>query len=149
MYYAEDQRAARKSFTAVEADGEIFTQEQTKSGNIFAGAFSPDGKTLAAAGTHKEAHLWNVAEQVLITTLNTQATPIWALAYSPEGRFLAAGSGGKVRVWDMKTQAEVTTLVGFAMPIYSIVFSNDGKRIVAGSLDGTIRFWDTDGFRDD
>ncbi len=127
---------------------EIFMHERAKSGDILAVTFSPDGKTLASAGTHKEINLWHVAEQELIATLNTQAI-IWTLAFSPKGRFLAADVGAKIRVWDMKTLAEVTTLEGGVWPVYSIVFSSDGKKVVAGSLDGTIRFWDTAGFRDD
>ena len=127
---------------------QIFMHEGTKSGNVLAVTFSPDGETLASAGTHKEINLWHVAEQELIATLNTQAL-VWTLAFSPEGRFLAADVGAKIRVWDMKTLEEVTTLEGCEGPVYSIVFSADGKMVVAGSLDGTIRVWDTAGFRDD
>ena len=128
---------------------EIFTQEQSKSGNIFAVAFNPDGNTLAAAGTHKEVYLWHVREHKLIGTLNTRER-IRALAFSPKGRFLAAGADdSKIRVWDMNTWAEVTTLIGSAGRVNSLVFRHDGKRLVAGDSGGTIRIWDTAGFRND
>ena len=144
---------------------EIFMHKLAQQGNIMAVAFSPDGKTLAAAGTHKKIYLWSAPEQELITTLNTSTivwkwsvpeqeliatlntpTIVWTLAFSPDGRFLAADLGANIRVWDMKAQAEVTTLEGGVRAVTSIVFSSDGKKVVAGSLDGTIRVWDTDKF---
>ena len=127
---------------------QIFMHERATSGNVLAVTFSPDGNTLASAGTHKEINLWHVAEPELIATLNTQAI-VRTLAFSPKGRFLAADVGAKIRVWDMKTLAMATTLEGCERSVNSIVFSADGKMVVAGSLDGTIRFWDTAGFRDD
>ena len=149
MYYVEDQTCRIQiAYVGKKPSVRVSHKEQTKSGNILAVTFSPDGNTLASAGTHKEINLWHVAEQELIATLNTQAL-VWTLAFSPEGRFLAADVGAKIRVWDMKTLEEVTTLEGCEGPVYSIVFSADGKMVVAGSLDGTIRVWDTAGFRDD
>ena len=130
---------------------DIFTTEPDKKGMAYAAintvAFSADGKTFASAGTHKEIHLWSVAEHKLVGTLDAGGW-INALDFSPDGRFLAAAvsSKAKVRVWDMKTQEELTSLDASAS---SLVFSRDGKKVVVGSEDGTIRFWDTAGFRDD
>ena len=130
---------------------EIFTAEPDKKGMKYAAidsvAFSPDGKTIASAGTHREIQLWSVAEHKLIETLDIGEW-INALDFSPDGRFLAAAvtTKAKVRIWDMKTREELTSLDVSAS---SLVFSRDGKSLVVGSEDGTIRFWDTDGFRND
>lgn len=122
---------------------EIFTQ---LTGDIFAVAsgFGPNGEILAAAATRKEIHLWNVTEHKLIWTLKVEDF-VKTLAFSPSGRFLAAGDGTKIRVWDMKTQVEAATLEVGALFVSSLVFSSDGNTLVAGSWDGVIRVWDTSG----
>ena len=76
---------------------EIFTQELGEYSKIYVVAISPDGKTVASAGIHREIHLWQLADRKLIGTLNTKG---WckALAFSPDGRFLAAGAEAKVVV---------------------------------------------------
>ena len=93
---------------------EIFIREpgEKKRGSIFAVAFSPDGKIRVSAGS-ENIHLWDVAEHKLIGTLNEEKH-VATLDFSPNGRFLAAGAGPKIRVWNMKTQAEVTTREGGA-----------------------------------
>ena len=125
---------------------EIFKREpDQKEGdhaNIQAVAFSPDGKVFATAGTHEEIHLWSAAEHKLIGTLDIQE---WceALAFSPDGGFLAAGVGTKVRVWNMQTQEEVATLEGALGAVNTIVFSGDGRTLVGSAGHGVIRVWDT------
>ncbi len=126
---------------------EIFRHERAQQGDILTVAFSLDGKTFASAGTGKGIYLWRVVDQELIATLNTPGR-ISTLAFSPDGRFLAADQGPNIRVWDMKTQTEVATLEGFVLSVTSIAFTPDSKKLVAGSMDGTIRIWDTDGFGD-
>ena len=122
---------------------EIFTQ---LTGDIFAVAsgFGPNSEILAAAATRKEIHLWNVTEHKLIWTLKVEDF-VKTLAFSPSGRFLAAGDGTKIRVWDMKTQVEAATFEVGALFVSSLAFSSDGNTLVAGSWDGVIRVWDTSG----
>lgn len=130
---------------------EIFTAEPDKKGMGYAVinsvAFSPDGKTIASAGTHRQIQLWSVAEHKLIETLDIGEW-INALDFSPDGRFLAAAvtTKAKVCIWDMKTREVLTSLDVSAS---SLVFSHDGKTLVVGSEDGTIRIWDTAGFRNE
>ena len=124
---------------------EIFIREQVERefGRVSVVAFSPDGKILVSAGS-ANIHLWDVAEQKLIGTLNEKKY-VKTLAFSPDGRFLAAGVRSQIRVWDMQMQAEVTTLEGSAHSVTSLAFHHDGNRLIAGSWDGAIRVWDTSG----
>ncbi|MFI6888924.1 protein kinase domain-containing protein [Streptosporangium canum] len=72
-----------------------------------AGVFSPDGRTLAIPRRDGSAvTLWDVATRRSLTTLETGAGPVMALAFSGDGRRLAAGVGGaggkEIQIWDVR-----------------------------------------------
>jgi WD40 repeat protein len=61
------------------------------------------------------------------------------LAFSPDGKYLAAAQGTNVIVYDWATQQAVATLSGHRGNIQSLAFSSDGLKIVTGSDDKTVR----------
>lgn len=63
---------------------------------------------------------------------------ITALAFSPEGRLLAAASSGEVWVWQLATRETIRVLEGASAPL---TFSPDGTLLVAGTEDA-VRLWD-------
>jgi len=71
---------------------------------VWAVAFSPDGRTLAAGVTDGTVWMWNVADAAhpaLIATLTGPAGHVFSIAYSPSGQTLAAASNdGTVHLWD-------------------------------------------------
>ncbi len=70
---------------------------------------------------------------------------IRALAFSPDGRFLATVSeDGKIRVWDRKCRSQCCTC-GPHNGVLSIAFSNDGSRFATASQeDGKLNLWRTE-----
>ena len=74
------------------------------------------------------------------------------MAFSPDGKRLASGSGddtnrypprpGEVKVWDAQTGQELLSLKGTA--VTSVAFSPDGKRLASsssGTRDDTKKAW--------
>ncbi len=99
-------------------------------------AISPDGQTMAFAGSDQSVQIWSAAppEPHSIASIAGNGWPISSLAFSPNGKILAAGTNSGTRVWDI-TDA-VPRLLSAGKPIersygFSMAFTPDGKRIVA------------------
>jgi len=69
---------------------------------------------------------------------------VWSIALSPNGKSVAIGHDGKVRLWDVETKKVVAIWTGHTDSVRSLCWSVDGERLVSGSDDGTIRVWDVE-----
>jgi WD40 repeat protein len=108
-------------------------------------AFSPDGTKLAT-GDDGNVRLWDVAtHQEIGAPMSSGLAPVEALAFSPDGATVAAGSSdGTVQLWDAATQHEVgTTMAAGPAAVRALAFSPGGKLLAAGGEDGDVRLWDT------
>lgn len=128
--------------------------------NNFYGAmrlvFSADARLLAT-GTFRSntIKLWETAtgrelRDLSAGTQNTNSIP--AFAFSPDNRFLAAGSSSSIKVWEVATGREVQSLTSGQssfmgmMGVSYLAFSADGRKLV--TVTDAIRVWDTNGWRE-
>jgi len=118
--------------------GKPLTELRGPAGQIanLALAYSPDGKTLAAAGGQRG----RLGELMLWDWQGAKEAPVveqpfklrqWCVAFSPDGKYVAVGGGdGTVSVVDVGTGK---SRAAFSLPKYvrCVSFSPDGKRLAA------------------
>jgi WD40 repeat protein len=109
-------------------------------------AWRPDGKMLAL-GLYKEVRLTDSEGKKTLATLSGHAEQVRALAFSRDGKLLAAGGGlpargGEVKIWDVEARKEIRAIQGHTDCIYAVAFSPDGKSIATSSYDKLIKLWD-------
>lgn len=75
---------------------------------------------------------------VCVQTLTGHRSWVRSVAISPDGQFLASGSGDKtVKLWHMKTGKLLHTLVSYAGWVRSVAISADGQIVASCSNDKT------------
>jgi WD40 repeat protein len=122
-------------------------------GQIFATVISPDGTLVAAAGYTEDIpgrqviYLFDINTGKMTAHIGGLPNSISTLAFSPDGRYLAAGPNGQngPRVYDRDQQwAEVFRAEGYGGDhIWGITFAADG-RLAVSSYDGYVRLYDRD-----
>jgi tRNA A-37 threonylcarbamoyl transferase component Bud32 len=107
-------------------------------------AWSPDGKRLATGGAQGDkggVKVWDVATRKETLDL-PQADRVRGVAFSPDGKWLAAAPDGTVGTWDAVSGKEVLSLGKQAGTVLAVAFSPDGGRLMSGSST-EVRVWDT------
>jgi sugar lactone lactonase YvrE len=109
-------------------------------------AFEPAGKELAVGGYH-EITIWNPADGKLIRRIKDVEQRTYGLAYSADGKTLAAAGGtpgvsGEVALYDPVKGTMIRRLGTMSDLALGLAFSPDGKRLAACSADRSIRVYD-------
>ncbi|HSS79542.1 MAG TPA: WD40 repeat domain-containing protein, partial [Thermoanaerobaculia bacterium] len=108
-------------------------------------AVSPDRRRVAAAVPSQAVTVWDSASKgdpVQVFTGPPADQDVTALAFSPDGRWLASGGSGSVRLWSLTEPGVAKALKGDPGAVRSLAFTGGGRTVVAGGWDGPPRAWD-------
>lgn len=101
-------------------------------GDIQSVKISPDGKYIASGEIYlaygkAEIKIWEMIGWKLIRTLRTYSD-VLALAFSPNGNYLASGGwGNNLEIWNFRTGELIRRIAVQTAIISSVDFSQDGK----------------------
>jgi len=121
---------------------------QGPAGGASALAFGPNRDILAAGGLQGALRFWEFhgtpRERIIVQSFETG---VWSLAFSPDQRPLAWGSGsldGLICLGDLTdpTLNRMALLHRHQAPVDALAFSGDGKMLATGSRDQTVRWWE-------
>lgn len=87
--------------------------------------------------------VWNVADGKELQSFKGPERDVSSVAFSPDGKYLAAGSwDGKVYLWDLT--GKLIKKLEAQEGVLSIDFSHNGKYIAASGWEDTTKVWDVE-----
>ncbi len=127
----------------------IQTLEKAHDGFACSVAFHPDGKHLVASvGADRRVKVWDLTTGKKLFNEPCDGVhdmgAAYGVAFSPDGRRLAAGNDGAVNVWDWRDRQLLHTFAGHEKLPISVAFSRDGRRLASGSWFGSVWLWDSE-----
>lgn len=101
--------------------------------SIVTGDYNPDDSV----------RIWNISTGTGKSIFSdASANPVDAVAWSPDGKFIAAGYDKKqVKIWRLAPTEQVLTYTGHSGAVLSVQWNHKGNYLASGSFDRTVQIW--------
>ncbi|MCI0339082.1 MAG: hypothetical protein L0226_16035 [Acidobacteria bacterium] len=109
-------------------------------------AFQPDGSTIAM-GRYQVVEIVSSKTGERIARLEGHINQVRAVAFSKDGKLLAAAGGnpaqfGEIKIWGVADRKELRTIRGHRDNIFAAAFSPDGTMLATCSYDKMVKLWE-------
>jgi WD40 repeat protein len=104
-------------------------------------AFTPDSKQLVSAGFDGAVRVWDLTTKKELRSFKVEASTIYGLAVSPDGKLCATASREGLKLWDLTTGTALPRPAMGKLSCVSVCFSPDGKLIASGDA-ACVRLWE-------
>ena len=104
----------------------------------------PDGHKLAVSNREKRhVQVWDLETGELAETYSSHPASPWYIAYSPDGKLLAAGcTDYNVYVWNTTTGQQQAVMRGHRGEVVAVAFCHGGNLLASAGWDATTRLWE-------
>ena len=99
-------------------------------------ACSIDGKHIASGGADGMVRLWDSATGQLLQERHSSSGMVLCVAFSPDGKRLAAGGQATVDIWNVADGSALQSFAAHADYVTSVAFSPDGKTLATAGMIG-------------
>lgn len=108
--------------------------------------FSPDDRSILTGSYDSTVRHWHAATGLPQGEPLTLPTPVWVVAFNPDGRTFLTSCGedrkGIVQLWDAAGNRPRGKLLEHDADVFIAAFSPDGQTLLTGSNDTFVRLWD-------